>query len=76
MPLKVVFGAGRPRKRSPGNGRWCVFDGHRGPVISDNNGRYRLRVPKPGKYTVLTRVNGTEKRREVVIPEPDFDVSF
>ncbi len=66
----------RDGKGQPVAGAEVRVDGHRGPVISDNIGRYRLRVPKAGRYTLLTRVNGTEKRREVVIPEPDFDVSL
>lgn len=51
-------------------------DGHRGPVTCDNLGRFRLQVPKPGKYTLLAKLDGTEKRREIVVPEPDFDVSL
>ncbi len=74
--LLAFGGVIRDAKGQPVAGAEVRVDGHRGPVTSDANGRYRLRVPKSGKYTVLTKLNGTEKRRDVVVPEPDFDVSL
>ncbi len=69
-------GVVRDKKGEPVSGAEVRVDGHRAPVLTDAHGRFRLRVPKPGPYTLLTRVNGTEKRRDVVIPEPDFDISL
>lgn len=73
----IAFGGViRNAKGEPMAGVEVDVDGHRGPALTDENGRYRLRVPKPGTYTLRARVNGTEQKREVVIPEPDFDVSL
>jgi hypothetical protein len=69
-------GVVRDKTGAPVAGAEVRVDGHRGPVLTDNLGRYRLRVPKSGPYTLLTRVNGTEKKKEIVIPEPDFDISL
>src|SRR5262249_49224836 len=73
----VAFGGVvRDKGGKPVSGVEVQVDGHRGPVFTDSNGRYRLRVPKAGGYTVRARLNGTEKKREVVIPDPDFDISL
>ena len=66
----------RNKKGEPVAGAEIAVEVHRGPVITDEKGRYRLRVPKPGKYTLRAKLNGTEHKRVVVIPEPDFDVSL
>lgn len=72
----IAFGGViRNVKGEPLAGVSVAVDGHRS-VLTDEHGRYRLRVPKPGKYTLRARLNGTEQKREVFIPEPDFDVSL
>ncbi len=69
-------GVVRNKKGEPVANAEVRIDGHRGPVLSDAAGRFRLRVPKPGTYTLIARVDGTEKKREIVIPEPEFDISI
>lgn len=43
---------------------------------TDSNGRFRLRVPGAGTYTLLTTVGGKTKRRTVEIPEPSYDIEI
>jgi hypothetical protein len=73
----IAFGGVvRDNKGKPISGAEVQVEGHRGPVYTDSKGRYRLRVPKAGGYTVRVRMNGSEKKRAIVIPEPDFDISL
>jgi hypothetical protein len=50
---------------------------HRGiQVTTDALGRFRLRVPGPGNYTLVTQVGGKTQRRTIEIPEPTYDIEI
>ena len=51
-------------------------EGHRGAVVTGADGRYRLQVPGPGRYTLAARVDGATQRREIDVPAPEFDLTF
>jgi hypothetical protein len=74
--MMAFGGVVRNKQGDPMSAVEVRVEGHRGPVFTDDKGRYRLRVPGPGSYTLVARVNGTEKKRSIVIPEPDFDVGL
>jgi hypothetical protein len=44
--------------------------------MSDEEGRFRVRVPAPGKYVLIARFNEQTQRREVEIPEPQYDLTL
>jgi Pvc16 N-terminal domain/Carboxypeptidase regulatory-like domain len=43
---------------------------------TDREGRYRIRVPGPGSYTLVTSIGAKIQRRTILIPEERYDVSF
>jgi hypothetical protein len=51
-------------------------EGHRAAVRSDAEGRYRLQVPAPGRYTLAARAGGVTRRREIDVPAPEFDLTL
>jgi hypothetical protein len=51
-------------------------EGHRDSVRTDSNGRFLLRVPTPGKYTLVARGETGIQRREVDVPATDFDLTL
>ncbi|HMO60352.1 MAG TPA: Pvc16 family protein [Roseiflexaceae bacterium] len=44
--------------------------------FSDDEGRFRVRVPTPGRYVLIARFSGQIQRREVEIPEPQYDMTL
>ena len=41
---------------------------------TDREGRYRLRVPGPGRYRLTARSGALVQQREIDIPEPSYDL--
>ena len=50
--------------------------GFRTERITDAEGRFRMRVPQAGGYTLIARVGSALQRRKVEIPEPSYDIAF
>jgi hypothetical protein len=43
---------------------------------TDAEGRFRLRVPAPGHYTLVARSGSSVQRRKIEIPETRYDIAF
>jgi hypothetical protein len=43
---------------------------------TDSNGRFRLRAPAPGRYTLVIQYADVIQRREIEIPETRYDITL
>jgi len=51
-------------------------EGQGRPTLTDTAGRFTLRVPSAGAYTLVARVGTTVARREVNVPAPDYTLTL
>lgn len=51
-------------------------EGHGAPTTTGPDGRFTLRVPRPGPYTLEARLGETIARREVTVPAPDYSLTL
>ncbi|MBC8161226.1 MAG: DUF4255 domain-containing protein [Roseiflexaceae bacterium] len=45
-------------------------------ATADAEGRFRLRVPGPGRYTLVAQAGTWSQRREIDIPDTRYDIAF
>ena len=75
---EMIWFAGTVRDDAgePVAGATVEIEGHALQALSDREGRYRLRIPAPGHYTLVARRNGTRQRHEVDIPAVTYDINL
>lgn len=56
----------------PVAGATVRLEGRGEQTMTDAEGRYRLRVPQPGQYTLVVEGNGATQRREIEIPAVQY----
>src|SRR5215216_6757690 len=66
----------RDQNATPVVGAEVWVEGHRDSVRTDQDGHFLLRVPTPGKYTLVARGETGIQRREVDVPETNFDLTL
>jgi hypothetical protein len=69
-------GVVRNKRGEPVPNITVTIEGRAISAITDLQGRFRLRVPEAGSYTLLTQVDGKTQRRTVEIPEPSYDLEI
>lgn len=73
----VQFGGTlRDKDAAPVGGAEVWIEGHRDSVRTAADGRFLLRVPSPGRYTIVARGETGLQRREVDVPANDFDLTL
>ncbi len=50
------------------------IEGHGFTAVSDGDGRFRLRVPAAGRYTLVAHHGGITRRSDVDIPATSYDI--
>jgi hypothetical protein len=51
-------------------------EGHGRPARTDDAGRFSLRVPSAGAYTLVAQAGSSAVRREVSVPAPDYSLTL
>lgn len=51
-------------------------EGQGRPTLTDGEGRFTLRVPSAGAYTLVARAGSAAVRREVTVPAPDYSLTL
>jgi hypothetical protein len=69
-------GVVRDKDGSPVPQAQVEVEGRGAQATTDDQGRFRLRVPRPGSYTLIVRFGKKTQRREVEIPEPSYDLDL
>jgi hypothetical protein len=52
------------------------LEGHEIRAKTDAEGRFRLRAPNAGQYTLIAHTGAALQRRKIEIPEPSYDIAF
>ncbi len=60
----------------PVGGATVVVEGRGLQTMSDGEGRFRLRVPGPGRYTLLAQAGAFAQRHDVDIPDMSYDIAL
>ena len=61
---------------TPVAGAAVGIEGRNVTANTDAEGRFRLRVPGPGSYTLIARAGSSVQRRKIEIPEPSYEIGF
>lgn len=60
----------------PVAGAEVFVEGHGRPALTGDDGRFTLRVPGAGAYTLVARSGGSEVRRSLAVPAPDYTLTI
>lgn len=71
-----IGGVARTPAGEPVAGAEVFVDGHGRPAITDGEGRFTLRVPAAGPYTLVARAAGVAGRRALSVPAADYDITI
>lgn len=52
------------------------IEGHAFQAITDIEGKFRLRIPAPGRYTLVTRHGAVTRRSAIEIPTTTYDITL
>jgi hypothetical protein len=66
----------RDKDGAPLAGEAVAIEGHGASAQTDDEGRFRLRVPATGHYTLVVGTGAAARRREVDVPQADYDLTF
>lgn len=69
-------GVVRDAAGAPLAGAAVFVEGHAGPVATDAEGRFILRVPQPGPYILVARAGETITRQAITVPAPDYSLTL
>jgi hypothetical protein len=71
-----VGGVARTPDGAPITDAEVFVEGHGRPTLTDGEGRFTLRVPGAGAYTLVARAGTALVRREVQVPAPDYSLTL
>jgi hypothetical protein len=63
-------------KGDPAIGVVVELEGRSRQTVTDQHGRFRMSVPGPGRYHIVAKLGDAVQRREVVISDMNYDISF
>jgi hypothetical protein len=66
----------RDAQGAPLAGEAVAIEGHGAAAQTDDEGRFNLRVPATGRYTLVVGAGATARRHEVDVPQADYDLAF
>jgi hypothetical protein len=56
-------------------GAWLAVEGQAVAALCDEHGRFRLRLPGPGRYTAIVRAGAALERHTIVAPAPSYAIT-
>lgn len=61
---------------APVAGADVQVEGHGAPATTGPDGRFTLRVPRPGPYILVARSGATITRQAITVPAPDYSLTL
>ncbi len=71
-----VGGTLRDEREQLMHGASVTLQGHAERATTDDEGRWRLRVPAPGAWTLVVEAEGKTTIRTIDVPEPEYALTF
>ncbi|GAB4443594.1 MAG: hypothetical protein OHK0015_43870 [Chloroflexi bacterium OHK40] len=71
-----IGGVARDEAGEPVSGVELAIEGHGAPATSGADGRFTLRVPRAGEYTLVARAGERVVRSTISVPAPDYTVTI